>query len=185
MLLATDHARLLLADRIGPGALAVDATVGNGHDTLWLAERVGPHGRVFGFDIQAHALSAAADRVAGLRQVALVHAGHDNMRAHLPTTAEGRVAAVMFNLGYLPGADKTVRTRVETTLAALQQALEVLTVGGMVTLVLYPGHEGGADEAEAVRGHAARLAGRYSATLAGRLNASGAAPQLLAIERLA
>jgi predicted methyltransferase len=184
MLRATDLAHLLLRQVIKPGDWAVDATVGNGHDTLWLAQQVGASGRVFGFDVQAAALAEAAKRVDGCSQVELFHSGHERLTEQLPADAKGRLAAVMFNLGYLPGAAKDIVTRTDTTLAALGQSLGLLAVGGHVTLVLYPGHPEGAEEAAAARTFAASLSASFAANIFGRINALRPAPELLAIERL-
>jgi predicted methyltransferase len=183
MLLATEMAHLLLRLSIKPGDWAVDATVGQGFDTLWLAQMVGPTGRVFGFDVQAAAVLATTRRVTSLSQVALFHAGHEQMAAHLPAEAKGRLAAVMFNLGFLPGTDKSVVTQAETTLAALQQSLHHLAVGGQISLVMYAGHPGGSDEAAAVHSWAERLSGSYLVAQYSRLNQRGHAPALLVIER--
>jgi predicted methyltransferase len=184
MLHVTEIAHRIVRPALAPGAWVVDATVGNGHDTLFLAAGVGPAGRVFGFDVQASALAATAGRVSGLSHVTLIHAGHEELQARLPATAKRRLAVVMFNLGYLPGAARAVTTRTETTLAALRQALDLLCIGGLVTMALYPGQPAGLAEAEAVR-HAARaLPAAFAASTTERLNAVNAAPHLLMIERL-
>jgi predicted methyltransferase len=183
MLRATEMAHLLMRQVLKPGDWVVDATVGNGHDTLLLAQLVGPSGRVFGFDVQAAALTEASRRVAGLPHVSLFHAGHEQLAAHLPAEAKGRLAAVMFNLGYLPGGNKAILTRRETTLAALDQVLDYLAVGGQITLVVYPGHTGGTDEAAAVRGWAELRPGAFTTAHYARLNARDPAPDLLLIER--
>lgn len=184
MMRTTDLAQLMLAQTLKAGDWAIDATVGNGHDTVWLAQRVGPEGRVFGFDVQREALAVAAERVRGHSQVTLIHAGHEWMRERLPPEAEGRIAAVMFNLGYLPGAAKDVITRTETTLAALEQALNWLSAGGIVTVAVYPGHAGGDGEADAVRNWARGLPGAFAASAHSRINARTAAPELVVIERV-
>ncbi len=181
---ATDLAHVLLDQVLRPGDWAVDATVGNGHDTLWLAERVGPTGRVFGFDVQAAALAAAAVRVQGLAQVELLHSGHERLAERLPPEAQGRLGAVMFNLGYLPGGAKDIITRAETSIAGLGQALAFLAIGGCVTVVLYTGHPGGPEEAAAVRDHAQALPVDFAVTRCARLNATIAAPELIVIERV-
>jgi predicted methyltransferase len=183
MLLAIDMAQLLLRQTLKPGDWVVDATIGNGHDTLWLAQTVGPTGRVFGFDVQAEAVAATAQRVLGLSQVTLFHAGHEQMAERLPAAAKGKLAAVMFNLGFLPGGDKAVITRSDTTLAALEQAVDLLAVGGLITLILYPGHPGGLEEAAALRAWAQQLPGTFAASSCTRLNPSKTAPELLLIER--
>lgn len=184
MMRATELAHLLMRQVLKPGDLVVDATVGNGHDTLLLAGLVGASGRVFGFDVQAAAIAETASRAADLPQVTLIRDGHETMAQHLPPDCRGRLTAVMFNLGYLPGAPRAVITRTETTLSALGQALDWLAVKGLVTLVLYPGHPGGAEEAGAVRSHAQHLPGRFAATHHARINSQGPAPELIVIERL-
>jgi predicted methyltransferase len=147
--LAHDAVRAVLR----PGEMAVDATAGNGHDTLFLARQVGPDGRVFAFDVQATALNRTADLLAntGLWHVALFERDHAELATALPADRRGRVGAVMFNLGYLPGGDKTIATRPESTLRAIASALPLLRPGGVLTIVAYAGHPGGADEAAAVR----------------------------------
>lgn len=143
-----------------PGDIAIDATVGNGHDTLFLATRVGPAGKVYGFDIQQQALDSAYQRLeqsGECAQVSLYHAGHEAMAILLPESVAGRVKAVMFNLGYLPGGDKQRTTGTSTTLAALQASLAMLAPGGVISLLAYTGHPGGREEAEQVKGWAASL----------------------------
>lgn len=145
------HARL--AAHLGAGDRVVDATAGNGHDTLFLARQVGARGQVWAFDVQAPALAATRERLqaAGLTdRVRLIHAGHQSMARHLPPAALGQLRAVMFNLGYLPGGDHALTTRPETTLAALQAAWDALAPGGVISLMIYRGHPGGAAEFEAV-----------------------------------
>ena len=184
MIRATDLAHMLLRQTMKEDDWAVDATVGNGHDTLFLCEQVGPAGRVFGFDVQEAALANAGERLSGQPQVTLYHAGHEAMAANLPEIAKDRLAAVMFNLGYLPGSDKEIVTAAETTIEGLKQSLDYLKVGGLITLVLYTGHDGGAAEAEAVRAFAQDLSSNFAATWQERINAQDPAPALLAIERL-
>jgi predicted methyltransferase len=135
------------------GAFAVDATVGNGYDTLFLAHRVGDQGRVLGFDVQKAALNGAAEllRFAGtLNRVTLVLDSHSNIGRYLPP---GQIVhAAMFNLGYLPRGNRQIITRPETTLVAVEAILEHLTPGGRLTILCYRGHEGGPEECVAVRG---------------------------------
>ena len=180
----TEFAHLLMRQTLQDGDWAVDATVGNGHDTVLLAELVGRAGRVFGFDIQDTALEAARARLGPRSQVTLVKAGHEEMTARLPEDAKGRLAAVMFNLGYLPGADKEVTTHTQTTLAALDQALGLLKPHGLITLVLYPGHAEGALETDAVRSYVENLPQEFAVNRYARVNSARSAPELLAIERI-
>ncbi|HEY9147400.1 MAG TPA: class I SAM-dependent methyltransferase, partial [Gammaproteobacteria bacterium] len=148
------QAHAALAEVIREGDAVIDATVGNGHDTLFLAGRVGESGSVYGFDIQQQALDTAHARLqqAGFeRRASFYHAGHEVMAMLLPPTLAGRVRAVVFNLGYLPGGDKARTTGRHTTLAALEQTRELLTPGGVISLLAYTGHPGGREEAEAVK----------------------------------
>jgi 16S rRNA C1402 N4-methylase RsmH len=141
-----------LREALPPGAIVVDATVGTGRDTRFLAEAVGEGGRVHGFDIQAEALSQARERLGPLSgRVRFHRTGHQAMLETLPDAEQGRVAVVMFNLGYLPGGDMHRTTRAGTTLAALASALELLAPGGLLSVVAYTGHPGGREEAEAVK----------------------------------
>jgi uncharacterized Zn-binding protein involved in type VI secretion len=153
--LAHETVRRVLAT----GEYAVDATAANGHDTLFLSDIVGRAGRVFAFDIQPHVVErvSAVLAVRGVTNVVFACRSHAELVQTLPPGAVGRVGAVMFNLGYLPGGDRSVCTRPESTVAAIAAAVEVLRIGGVVSVVAYRGHEGGAAETEAVRGAFARL----------------------------
>lgn len=152
-------AQLMLKDRLRPGDVVVDATMGNGHDTLFLTQCVSPGGHVFAFDVQEAALIETRKRVPA-NMTTLIHAGHETMRTHVPTELHGKVSAVMFNLGYLPGTDKTLITHTDTTMIAVWEALELLRPGGLLTIVVYPGHEGGADEGRCIADWAAALNSR-------------------------
>lgn len=90
----------------------------------------------------------------------------------------------MFNLGYLPGANKAVMTRSDTTLVAMQQAFAMLGVGGMMSVVLYPGHAGGAEEARNVLAFVQNLEDDFAASRYQRINSLKPAPELLLAERI-
>jgi len=158
---AVRWAQLLIADRVRPGDIVVDATAGNGHDTLFLARLVGVGGHVFAFDLQAAAIAETRRRLLeadiATVQFTVIHAGHETMRAALPALYHGRLSGIMFNLGYLPGSDKSVITRTETTLLAVGTALEMLAPAGLLTIAVYPGHEGGAEEQRCIAAWAAEL----------------------------
>lgn len=147
------EAQAFVSGALTPGALAVDATVGRGGDALFLAERVGESGAVVGLDLQRRALAEAARRLAaaGLAErVQLRRTGHAHLGRALPASWRGRVAVVMFNLGYLPGGEKTRVTRPATTWAALDAAQAVLAPGGRLSVLAYRGHPGGVEEARTV-----------------------------------
>jgi hypothetical protein len=134
------------------GALAVDATVGNGFDTLFLAHRVGPKGRVLGFDVQKAALAGARELlkfVGSIDRVSLIHDSHSHLAEYLPAGAA--IEGAMFNLGYLPRGNRKIVTQPDTTVLALRSVLERLTQHGRVTLLVYRGHEGGIPEYQEIR----------------------------------
>lgn len=186
-------ARQLVSERLGPCGIAVDATVGNGVDTCFLAERVGPRGTVYGFDIQQEAIMNTRRRLIEQNLLAstepdherirLLLAGHETMASSIEPAHYGKLNAVMFNLGYLPhAANHQIITLPETTLAALNAACELLQVNGVITVVLYPGHEGGQTEAQAVEQWAAGLPqAMYDSLLYRVTNRSANAPYLLAV----
>ena len=177
---AVPLAHHIVRSRLSSGDVAVDATVGNGHDTLFLANIVGPEGYVAGFDIQQSAIESTQQKTADHPQVALFHAGHEELDKHL--TKDPLVA--MFNLGYLPGADKDVITRQDTTIAALRQIAARLLKNGVITIVLYTGHEGGPEEADAIREWCGNLdQTEFSVAEYGFVNQRNSPPSLIAIER--
>lgn len=163
----TRTAHEAVAAALTPGALAIDATVGNGNDTLFLANAVTPGGHVCGFDIQPAALDATRARLvaAGLVDAVTLHpVGHEHMAARIPPDWRGRVAAIMFNLGYLPGGDKSWVTQPASTVDALQQAASVLRRGGLLSVMVYHGHPGAAAEARAVEEWITGLDAAYRVT---------------------
>ncbi|KAF6619321.1 SAM-dependent methyltransferase [Paenibacillus jamilae] len=184
------YAHQLVAARVQPGDTAIDATVGTGADTLFLAKAAGKRGRVYGFDIQQAALDYARRRLeedssSSLAEVSLLLQGHEQMREAVPDLLHGKVAAVMFNLGYLPseGADLTVITHTDSTLVALEAALHLLRPRGILTAVLYPGHAGGREEAEAVLQWASALPVSSGQSIIYRQLQLDASPYVVAVEK--
>lgn len=177
-------AHRLLAQATPEGGTAIDATAGNGHDTLFLAQCVGSSGRVYAFDIQPQALAATQARLqaAGAgQQVRLIADSHANLSHHVREPAH----SIVFNCGYLPGGDKSLTTETGSTFSALAQAVSLLRPVGLLAIVLYPGHAAGALEAEAVSDWAGGLPQRQFAVLRyGFINRRNRPPYLLAIEKL-
>ena len=148
----TSVAQSLIQPFLKAGDMAIDATTGNGHDTVFLAQCVGPTGRVFGFDIQRAAVESTGLRVAhaGLSQVELTLDSHARIAEHLGDRLAGKIAAIMLNLGYLPGGDKAITTEAHSTVQAIRSGLSLLKQGGIMTIVAYPGHAAGETEMRAV-----------------------------------
>lgn len=173
----------LLRRALRPGDRAVDATAGNGHDTVLLAQCVGEQGHVYAFDVQADALAATQDRLqqAGLQErVTLIADSH----AHLCEHVVPGLQAAVFNLGYLPGSDKTVITQAESTISALEQTLHVLQPGGVLVIVVYGAHPGAEIERMAVEHWAQALDVRRAQVLRYQLvNQPGLPPYVLAVEK--
>lgn len=181
------NARHLAADymirSIREGDRVIDATMGNGKDTLFLCELVGETGHVYAFDVQAEAVERTKERVkeAGYDgRATLLLAGHETMVEHVKEP----VQAVMFNLGWLPGAEHIVTTKTETTLAAVRAACNLIAPGGIVTVCVYPGHEEGTRELSALLEYAASLdVRRFNVAHHRFLNASLQTPQLILIQK--
>mgnify|MGYP002626423586 FL=1 len=147
----TAQAHEVVSEAVRPGDTVVDATAGNGHDTLFLARLVGERGKVIAFDVQPAAIESTRRQLeaAGVTERVELHC---ESHTHMASWAEAdSVRAVMFNLGYLPGGDHSLITRTTSTLPALDAAADLLAPGGVLTVVCYPGHSGGAEESEAVR----------------------------------
>jgi len=147
-LLAKVHERV--SQIVCAGDVVVDATIGNGYDTLFLAQCVGVGGRVVGFDVQAEALESTRKRLLDAEVEPSRFQLHQKCHSQMGDVVDGEVSAVIFNLGYLPGADKSLITRMKTTLAALRQAVSLLRPGGILSVMCYPGHSGGDIESVAV-----------------------------------
>jgi predicted methyltransferase len=148
----TDQAQQAVARFLRPGEIAIDATAGNGHDTLFLARIVGETGRVYACDVQSEAIESTAERLraAGIGNVTLVQGDHARLEQLIPAGCRGRVGAVMFNLGYRPGGNKTIATELASTVRAVETALTLLRPGGVLSVVGYVGHPGGREETLAV-----------------------------------
>jgi ubiquinone/menaquinone biosynthesis C-methylase UbiE len=178
----TALAQEILRPLIRPGDRVIDATAGNGHDTVFLAKCVGPEGTVLGFDVQEAALVSARARVGDAAWVEFFHESHVNMGAHV---ADNSVAVVMFNLGYLPGENHDLTTEEAETLSALEVAARLLKSGGALSVICYPGHPVGAAEAVAVEAWMTALAaGGWRVARYGAVGTRRPAPVLLVAGKL-
>ncbi len=147
------YSHTLMEKAASNGDIVVDGTVGNGNDTVFLAKLVGPTGKVYGFDIQKEAIERTKKRLQEEQltdNVELFQAGHENIKKYIPKHFHGHVKGAIFNLGYLPKGDHRVITKPETTIQALEQLLDIMTVEGIIVFVVYHGHPGGDVEKEAL-----------------------------------
>ena len=159
--------------------VVVDATMGNGYDTLFLAKLAK---QVYAFDIQEQALEKTNQRLqeAGLTNVELLLQGHETVDQFAT-----EVKAAIFNLGYLPSADKNIITKPQTTIEALEKLCRKLIKGGRIAIMIYYGHEGGDIERDAVMDFVSQLPQQeYTATIYRTLNQINNPPFLVMIEKL-
>ncbi|WP_251549702.1 class I SAM-dependent methyltransferase [Neobacillus muris] len=181
------YAKILLTKAVSPGDIAVDATLGNGHDTVFLAGLVGDTGKVYGFDIQDTAVQAAKDRLTQhglLARTELFNQGHENILEVIPANLRGKVTGAIFNLGYLPGSDKMIVTKADTTIAAIEQLLQLMAPEGIIVLVIYHGHPGGAEERDALLDYCQSLDQKTAHVLQYQfINQQNNPPFIVAIEK--
>ena len=138
----TEFNGMMFNTLVGEGMIAIDCTVGNGHDSELLLNQVGSSGMLYGFDIQNQAISRTDERLksSGFTNYKLYHASHDSLEDYFDSES---VNCIVYNLGYLPNSDKQVATKSEPTLVSLLQGLEILKVGGFMSVTVYPGHKDG------------------------------------------
>jgi methylase of polypeptide subunit release factors len=179
----TEMAHEWLRRVIVPGDCVVDATLGNGHDAVFLAQCVGTEGKVFGVDVQEQALQSATENMRRHGIADGVYEWHLASHARMGELVKVPVKAVMFNLGYLPGADHRLITTAEETLAALSAAAGLIVAGGMLTVVCYPGHEGGERETTLVTEWAEQQGAEWHVVHYQKRATRLAAPELIAMQR--
>jgi len=141
-----------------PWPLTLDGTAGNGNDTEFLARIVEDNGLVLAFDIQPEAISSTRARLvdAGLwNRARLIQESHDRLPLHVKNGH--KIAAAMYNLGYLPGSDHSISTNADSTLASLWQLVPLIVPGGVISVHCYTGQEQGEEELLAVQGWAGGL----------------------------
>lgn len=139
-------AHLIWKEHLKPGMKVIDATAGNGHDTLFLANQVLRQGMgwVHAFDIQEKALANTKELLKGepfLDRISFYHQSHETFPEGLSD-----IDLIAYNLGYLPGGDKNITTRSNTTLTSCQNALKLLKRGGLLSIMLYASHSQGFEE---------------------------------------
>lgn len=182
-------ARTLLAKAITPGDAVVDGTLGNGHDTELLCQLVGEHGQVFGFDIQETAILNSMKRMEEkhfANRVTFFQKGHEHIAQSIPSTYHGKITAAVFNLGYLPGGDKSIVTKPETTISAIEQLLSIMAPEGIIVLVIYHGHPEGAIERDTLLQYTSQIDQKKAHVLQYRfMNQVNNPPFIIAIEKRA
>ena len=145
----TEWCHHFIKEHIRPGDVCIDATMGNGHDTEFLSKTVGENGHVFAFDIQEQALASTEEHLkkSGCPQnYTLILDSHHNVKKYVDVPFK----AGMFNLGYLPGSDKSVTTMRKTTLPAIEAAISLMDRDAVIIVAIYPGHPEGEAEGKEI-----------------------------------
>ncbi len=131
----------IIDSSINSKSIIIDATCGNGNDTVYLAQK---SKKVFSFDIQKEAIDKTSEKIKNINNVTLINDGHEKILEYISE----KIDFVIFNLGYLPNGDKTISTKFETTQKAIESSFQLLNSGGKIIIVVYWGHEEGRVESE-------------------------------------
>lgn len=146
----TEWCHHFIREHVKQGDICIDATAGNGNDTLLLCELVGEHGKVLAFDIQKEAVENTKKRLEerGVsKQAEVLLESHINMSHYADADS---VSCIVFNFGYLPGGDHTLATKKDTSISAIYEGLKLLTKGGMMSLCIYSGGDSGFEERDGI-----------------------------------
>lgn len=177
----------ILSGYVSEGDKVIDATAGNGHDTLALAKLVGSKGKVYAFDIQETALintKTLLEKEGFFDNYELILGSHHRMKEFIPEGDRMKISAVVFNLGYLPGGKKDRTTVSETTLMAVEQALGLIKPDGLVAVTMYGGHPQGTGEKESLLRFSKELPQKeYHAVHLSFVNQRNNPPELLLITK--
>lgn len=173
--------KFFIGNHLHAGDIAVDFTMGNGHDTVYLSKAVGPDGFVYAFDIQEQALASTQERLVAEGcpdNYRLILDSHSNVKKYVDVPFK----AGMFNLGWLPGGDKSVTTLRETTLPAIRDAIDLMDRDAILNIAVYPGHAEGDAEGKMIQEYLASVSRhRICATMVKILN-SPTSPYFIVVE---
>lgn len=176
-------AKMYIQEAIGEGDICIDATMGNGYDTVFLAEKVGKNGKVYAFDVQEEAIKSTQKKIKKLEfedRVELILDGHENIEKYVKQS----IKCAVFNLGYLPRCEHMIITKPDTTVEAIKQSVELLEENGVVCISIYTGHEGGMEERNAVFNYAMNLDQKsYNVFGSKFINQKNNPPSIILIEK--
>ncbi|MDR1774305.1 MAG: class I SAM-dependent methyltransferase [Clostridioides sp.] len=179
----TDINKIFLDKFLKEGSTVIDATMGNGYDTKYLAEKVGETGFVYAFDIQDVAIKNTTkllEKYNLKNNTKLINDSHENILEY----HTGNVDCIMFNLGYLPSGDHNLITKPDSTINALKDSLKILNKNGIISITIYSGHKGGQEEKEAVLEFVQSLPQTdYSVFMSKFINQINNPPELILIEK--
>ena len=146
----TEWCHHFIREHVQEGDLCIDATAGNGNDTLVLCELVGESGQVLAFDVQERAVENTKKRLREYqmeKRAKVFLESHTSMKEYV---REETVSCIVFNFGYLPGGDHRLATKKETSIEAIADGLKLLKKGGLMSLCIYSGGDSGFEERDAV-----------------------------------
>lgn len=173
----------LIDENIFEKNIVVDATLGNGFDSVKLLKKIGPQGKLYAFDVQEEAIENALVnfKEEGLLQYnyQIYNKSHDKI-----DLINEEVDFIIYNLGYLPGGDKSITTKKETTIRSISKGLEILKPNGLMVIVSYHGHIAGKEEKLALEDFLTSLdQKRYNCLKSGFINQRNNPPILYLIEK--
>lgn len=180
------YAHQLLKNTLKQGDIAVDATCGNGNDTLFLSKLVGDSGHVYSFDIQEQAIETTKGLLQANEKhnITYIHDSHAKVNQYIPEALHGKIGGAIFNLGYLPRSDKQIITKGDSTITAVNSLLPYIKKEALIVIVIYYGHEGGAEEKEEVLQFVKQLDQKqYSVLQYQFINQKNNPPFVVAIEK--
>lgn len=173
-----DFAHKILKDHINKESICIDATMGNGNDTYFLASLAK---KVYAFDIQEVAITKTKEKCLGLNNIVYILDSHENIKKYVSESVDGAI----FNLGYLPGGDKTITTNFSSTINAIKATLDVLNKKGTIVIVVYPGCDSGLLESNNLLDFLPKLNQKeYEVLKYEFINQINMPPYLLIIERI-
>jgi hypothetical protein len=148
----THLAHLIWKDFLRPGMTAIDATAGGGSDSLFIANLIltKNSGKLIAYDIQKDAIEKTAKRLKEnlkpeqFKRVSLIQESHETF----PRNED--ISLIVYNLGYFPGGDLQITTEAKTTIKSIENAIEIINSKGLITITMYPGHEAGEIEKNAI-----------------------------------
>ena len=162
----------------------VDATAGNGNDTIYFMQNSPDTAKIYAFDVQKEALQHTDQKLQSMNKgekVKLILDSHANMDKYI----SDEIDAAIFNLGYLPGGNHEITTTAESTLQAVQVSIRLLRVGGVIAITAYPGHENGSREYRSLIDFLTKLPVRnYTVGCWSMMNHADTAPVVYLIEKV-
>ena len=165
----------IINDFIEKKLIAIDATLGNGYDTDFLSKIFN---KVYAFDVQKEAILNYKEK--NIENVSLILDSHENFDKYI----KENVDCIVYNLGYLPGSDKSITTKKESTLKSLESGLNLLKENGLMIIALYSGHEEGKKEKKAVLSYCENLSKKKFGVIYKQfLNRTNNPPSLVIIEK--